>query len=150
MLINLNRRFIYSDYGLGAFLNYVIKRCGGSVPNLPVGMTYDVMCHWIVHFATRAKSLPQAVAIPEDLDLVGAIPKWHLIGHERDCFVRWSLDHMQHVGRMEGEGPERFWAMFNQMSGSTSEQSPGVRTDNQNNIIRAWNEEKAFGMRMYS
>ena len=54
-----------------------------------------------------------------------------------------------HVGRMEGEGPERFWATFNQSSGSTSEQGPGVRTDEFNNIIRAWNEGKAFTMCMY-
>ncbi|CAE6536742.1 unnamed protein product, partial [Rhizoctonia solani] len=36
--------------------------------------------------------------------------------------------------------------MYNQMSGSMSEQGPGVRTDNANNIIRCWNEEKAFRM----
>ncbi|KDN36644.1 hypothetical protein RSAG8_10686, partial [Rhizoctonia solani AG-8 WAC10335] len=136
-------KFMYSDFGFASWLSYVIKRCGGLVP---IGMTYDVMCHWITNFATRAKLLPASIAIPEDLDLVGAVPKWHLVGHQRDCFVRWSLDNMQHVGRMEGEGPERFWSMYNQMSGSMSEQSPGVRTDNANNIIRAWNEEKAFGM----
>ncbi|CAE6473742.1 unnamed protein product, partial [Rhizoctonia solani] len=136
-------KFICLDYALAGFLNYIAKRCGGS---LPIGLTYDVMCHWIVKFTTRAKQLPPSNAIPEGLDLVGAVPKWHLAGHKRDCFVRWSLDNMQHVGRMEGEGPERFWSMYNQMSGSMSEQGPGVRTDNANNIIRSWNEEKAFGM----
>ncbi|CAE7129169.1 unnamed protein product [Rhizoctonia solani] len=138
-------KFMYSDYGLAGFINYIVKRRGGSVP---IGLTYDVMCHWIVNFATRAKLLqvPPSNAIPEGLDLIGAVPKWHLGGHKRDCFVRWSLDNMQHVGRMEGEGPERFWSMYNQMSGSMSEQGPGVRTDNANNIIRSWNEEKAFGM----
>ncbi|KEP45061.1 hypothetical protein V565_323500, partial [Rhizoctonia solani 123E] len=136
-------KFICLDYALAGFLNYIAKRCGGS---LPIGLTYDVMCHWIVKFTTRANQLPPSNTIPEGLDLVGAVPKWHLAGHKRDCFVRWSLDNMQHVGRMEGEGPERFWSMYNQMSGSMSEQGPGVRTDNANNIIRSWNEEKAFGM----
>ncbi|KAF8602942.1 hypothetical protein BDV93DRAFT_415464, partial [Ceratobasidium sp. AG-I] len=105
-------------------------------------ITYDVWCHWIVNLATRAPSLPPSISIPEDQDLVGAIPKWHLVGHERKCYIRWSLDNMQHVGRLDGEGPERFWSHMNQHSGSTSEQSPGVRTDTINHIMRVWNEEK--------
>ncbi|KDN43058.1 hypothetical protein RSAG8_06381, partial [Rhizoctonia solani AG-8 WAC10335] len=136
-------RFIYADYALACLLSYLNKRRGGC---LPIGLTYDVACHWITNFFARAELLPETITIPPNLDLIVAIPKWHLIGHERDCYIRWSLDHTQYVGRMEGEGPERFWAMFNQHSGSTSEQGPGVRTENFNNIIRAWNEGKAFTM----
>ncbi|KAF8600956.1 hypothetical protein BDV93DRAFT_558839 [Ceratobasidium sp. AG-I] len=136
-------RFMYSDYALGSLLSHLNKRRGGSAP---IGITYDVFCHWIVNFATRAKSLPPSISISDDLDLVGAIPKWHLIGHERQCYIRWSLDNTPHVGRMDGEAPERFWSHLNQSSGSTSEQGPGVRTDSLNNIVRVWNEEKAFNM----
>jgi hypothetical protein len=135
---------MYSDYGLGSLLSHLNKRRGGSAP---IGITYDVMCDWIVNFITRANALPLSISINSDVDLVGAIPKWHLIGHERQCYVRWSLDNMPHVGRMDGEAPERFWSHLNQSSGSTSEQSPGVRTDTLNNIVRVWNEEKAFNMR---
>ncbi|KAJ1299543.1 hypothetical protein OPQ81_011101 [Rhizoctonia solani] len=135
--------FIYSVYALGALLWYINQRRGGCVP---LGLTYDVMCHWVVNFWTRAESLPPSIAIPKDLDLVAAVPKWHLVGHEREFYVRWSLNHMQHVGRIDGEGPERFWSHINQHSGSTSEQSPAVRTDTVNNIIRNWNEDKGFNM----
>ncbi|CAE7184298.1 unnamed protein product [Rhizoctonia solani] len=53
---------------------------------------------------------------------------------------------MPFVGRLEGEGVERFWSHLNQHSGSTSEQSPGYRTDSINNIIRQWNKDKAYSM----
>lgn len=116
-------------------------------------MTYDVWCHWIVNFHTRAKNLPHEIPLPKELDLVGAIPKWHLVGHDITCYIRYSLDHMQHVGRMEGEGVERVWAHMNEHSGSTSEQGPGVRTDNLNNMAGQWNFEKMISMselQMYS
>ncbi|CAE6424075.1 unnamed protein product [Rhizoctonia solani] len=136
-------RFNYADYALATLLCHLLKRRGGC---LPIGITYDVWCHYKTNLFERLKLVPPSIAVPEDLDLVGAIPKWHLIGHQRQCFVRYSLDNMPFVGRLEGEGVERFWAHLNQHSGSTSEQSPGYRTDSVNNIIRRWNKDKAHNM----
>lgn len=133
-----------ADYAFASMVNYLTRR-----GPLTFGMTYDVWCHWIVNFKTRAQKLPLHIALPQGLELVGAIPKWHLIGHDQSCYVRWSLDHMQHVGRMEGEGPERVWAHMNEHSGSTSEQGPGVRTDNLNNMAWQWNYEKMIRMSKY-
>ncbi|KAG9094249.1 hypothetical protein FRC06_011011 [Ceratobasidium sp. 370] len=53
---------------------------------------------------------------------------------------------MQYVGRMEGEGPERVWAHFNEHLGSMSEQGPGLRIDTLNNIACDWNFSKAIEM----
>ncbi|KAG8750750.1 hypothetical protein FRC11_010091, partial [Ceratobasidium sp. 423] len=136
-------RFNYADYALAALLCHLLKRRGGC---LPIGITYDVWCHYKTNLFERLKLVPPEIAVPEGLDLVGAIPKWHLIGHKRECFVRYSLDNMPFVGRLEGEGVERFWSHLNQLSGSTSEQSPGYRTDSVNNIIRRWNKDKAHDM----
>ncbi|CAE7088251.1 unnamed protein product [Rhizoctonia solani] len=123
--VPLQESFIYSVYALGALLCYINERRGGCVP---LGLTYD------------------PIAIPPSLDLIAAVPKWHLVGHDRECYVRYSLDNMQYTGRIDGEGPERFWAHINQHSGSTSEQSPAVRTDTMNNVIRNWNEDKGFNL----
>lgn len=114
---------------------------------LTLGMTYDVWCHYHANLSQRALNLPSSIALPPDFDFIGAIPKWHLLGHDQACYVRWSLDHMQHVGRMEGEGPERVWAHLNEHSGSTSEQRPGARTDTLNNVAYEWNFEKMVRMR---
>ncbi|CAE6541251.1 unnamed protein product [Rhizoctonia solani] len=128
--------FIYADYGFASGLRYMTQ--GGK---LAVTMTYDIMCHWLRKFKERAKKLPTEIAIPPDLDFVGAIPKWHLAGHIPECYVRYSLDHTQHVGRIDGEGVERVWANQNEHAGSTSEQGPGMRTDSMTNVAQQWNFE---------
>ncbi|KAG8719736.1 hypothetical protein FRC09_010686 [Ceratobasidium sp. 395] len=130
-------RFIYADYAFASSATH-ITRYG----RLPLFLTYDVWCHWEKNFYQRAKNLPPSIALPPDLDLDGAIPKWHLIGHNPECYVLHSLDHRRYVGRNEGEGPERVWSHLNQHSGSTSEQGPGARTDTLNNLAYEWNFEK--------
>jgi hypothetical protein len=143
----MSPRFIYADYALASSVAYLT-----TLGSLKIGLTYDVWCHWITNFQRRAQNLPPSISLPPIFhrDLVGAIPKWHLIGHDQSCYVRWSLDHTQYVGRMEGEGPERVWAHLNEHSGSTSEQGPGVRTDTINNLAYEWNYEKMVGMGEFS
>ncbi|CAE6527007.1 unnamed protein product [Rhizoctonia solani] len=134
-------KFIYADYALASSYAHM-SRLG----SLTVGLTYDVWCHYQSNLWRRNQNLPSSIALPPQLDLVGAIPKWHLAGHDQACYVRWSLDNTQHVGRMEGEGPERVWAHLNEHSGSTSEQGPGARTDTLNNVAYEWNFEKMIRM----
>ncbi|KAG8712930.1 hypothetical protein FRC08_013918 [Ceratobasidium sp. 394] len=134
-------RFIYADYVFASAVSHLTRR-----GPLTFGLTYDVWCHWIVNFNKRAENLPPSISLPRSFDLVGGIPKFHLPGHAQVCYVRYSLDHTQYVGRMEGEGPERVWAHLNQHSGSTSGQGPGVRTDTINNLAYEWNYEKMIRM----
>ncbi|CCO35537.1 hypothetical protein RSOLAG1IB_11926 [Rhizoctonia solani AG-1 IB] len=147
--MELHFRFNYADYALASLLCHLLKRRGGP---LPIGITYDVWCHYRANLFERLKLVPPEIAIPEaqakslEQDLIGAVPKWHLIGHKQECHVRYSLDNMPYVGRLKGEGVERFWAHINQHSGSTSKQSPGYRTDSINNIIRWSNKDKAYDM----
>ncbi|KAG8696529.1 hypothetical protein FRC09_008410 [Ceratobasidium sp. 395] len=136
--------YIYLDYALACAVRHLSR----GEP-LPFGLTYDVWCHWIKKLWDRIPNLPPDLQLPDDFDLVGAIPKWHLIGHIIECHVRHSLDHKQHVGRMEGEGPERVWSNLNEHSGSTSEQGPGVRTDTINNLAYEWNYEKMIRFIQY-
>ncbi|QRV97095.1 hypothetical protein RhiJN_25114 [Ceratobasidium sp. AG-Ba] len=49
-------------------------------------------------------------------------------------------------GRLEGEGPERVWVHFNEHSGSTSEQGPGMRLDTWCNVACDWGFVKATEM----
>lgn len=126
---------------MGSIVNFL----GRDYP-LAFGMTYDIWCHWIVNFATRATKFPEHIALPPNFKLDGGIPKFHLQGHNRTCQIRWSLNNMPHVGRMEGEGPERAWAALNETSGSTSEKSPGFRWDSINYQLNDWNFEKMIRM----
>jgi hypothetical protein len=56
------------------------------------------------------------------------------------------MNYMPHVGRMDGETPERLWSGLNQTSGSTSEKSPGFRWDSINYQLNDWNYEKMVRM----
>ncbi|KAG8771069.1 hypothetical protein FRC12_003872 [Ceratobasidium sp. 428] len=134
--------FAYCDLAFACMYHYMRKR-----GHIAIGMTYDVWCHWWINFLkSRAHNLPENLRLPENIDLIGAIPKWHLVGHDRECFICWALAFIQFVGCLDGEGPERVWAYLNEHSGSTSEQSPGQRTDSINNIAGDWNFEKAINM----
>jgi hypothetical protein len=95
---------MYGDYAIASTIKHLNR--GGPVT---IGITYDVFCQWIVNLDVRAANLPAPVALPEGLDLVGAIPKWHIVGHEQSCYIRYSLNHTQYVGRLEGEGYEWAW-----------------------------------------
>ncbi|QRV85335.1 elongator complex protein 1 [Ceratobasidium sp. AG-Ba] len=134
-------RQIYCDFAFASMYKHLSSR-----GELPIGMTYDIWCHWWTNFWRRMVNLPPLYQIPEDLDITGAIPKWHLLGHQRLCWILYSLDHKQFVGRLEGEGPERVWAHFNEHSGSTSEQGPGQRQDSWCNIACDWGFVKAIEM----
>jgi hypothetical protein len=109
-------------------------------------MTYDIWCHWIPKLKECVAKFPQHIALPDGLQLTGGIPKFHLQGHSDQCRIRYSLNYMPFVGRIEGEGPERAWAFLNETSGSTSEKSPGARWDAINLILNAWNFKKATEM----
>ncbi|EUC58248.1 hypothetical protein RSOL_241280, partial [Rhizoctonia solani AG-3 Rhs1AP] len=134
-------RFVYSDYAFASVVLYLIRH-----GNLPIGMTYDIWCHWIPNLKKRLQDLPERIALPADLDLAGGIPKFHLQGHANVCWVRYSLNNMQFVGRIEGEGVERAWAYLNETAGSTCEKSPGARWDSINLILSDWNFDKMVRM----
>ncbi|QRV90347.1 hypothetical protein RhiJN_18365 [Ceratobasidium sp. AG-Ba] len=133
--------FIYADWALGNVYRYLSAK-----GKIPIGMTYDVFCHWFVNYLSRLQRLPPELRPPEDLDIRGALPKWHALGHDPQCVIRWSIEYMQHVGQLEGEGPERVWAHFNEHSGSTSEQGPGHRTETLDNVAVQFTFEKIIRM----
>ncbi|KAG9125670.1 hypothetical protein FRC07_006686 [Ceratobasidium sp. 392] len=137
-------RYAYGDYAVASFIQYITRE-----GPLKIGLTYDIWCQWYKNLLDRAKSLPPGLKFPEWLDLVGGIPKFHLMGHKQACYDRFSLNYMQYVGRIEGEGCERAWAYLNETAGSTSEMSPGFRHDTINYLMADWNYTKMIGMGVF-
>ncbi|EUC54721.1 hypothetical protein RSOL_068660 [Rhizoctonia solani AG-3 Rhs1AP] len=135
--------FAYADYAFASVVLWLLRN-----GQLEFGMTYDIWCHWITKLSERLKNLPAELALPPDViaQLTGGVPKFHLQGHAKVCWVRFSLNNMSSVGRIEGEGAERAWAYLNETSGSTSEKSPGARWDSINLIVMDWNFEKEIRM----
>lgn len=73
--------------------------------------------------------MPNHLQIPDEkfVDMKYGIPKFHGPGHEKKCQTPHSLNLMEGVGRMDGEGIERNWSEMNAAANSTKEMGPGTR-----------------------
>jgi hypothetical protein len=130
-------RYVYADYTFGHAMQRALAE---GVP--AVGLHYDIMCHYIKNMWKRFASFGSPLsplAASDFRNFLAAVPKFHLAGHTEGCFARFSLNYMQGVGRLDGEGGERCWANLNHASGSTSEKGPGARIDSLNHVMQQWN-----------
>ncbi|KAG8722790.1 hypothetical protein FRC09_005724 [Ceratobasidium sp. 395] len=134
-------RYAYGDCAVASCFRYATRE-----GQLKLGVTYDIFCQWFKKLKERAKSLPADISFPEWLDIIGGVPKFHLVGHKQSCKDRLSLNWMRWVGMIEGEGCERAWAYLNETAGSTSEMSPGFRRDSICYIMADWNFGKMIAM----
>src|SRR5712664_3453068 len=83
---------------------------------LPQGLViYDIGCQWIIHFQKRLKQ-SHHLSIPEVMELLVAVGKFHLSAHIRECFVLYSLNFIYGSGQLDGEILETLWSPFNFIS----------------------------------
>ena len=80
-------------------------------------MIYDVACQWSVNFHRRVESY-DSLFLPEEMDIVPAVGKFHLSAHKPACFPRFSLMFIPGAGHVDGEILETLWASFNKISPS--------------------------------
>ncbi|KAJ7033967.1 hypothetical protein C8F04DRAFT_909609, partial [Mycena alexandri] len=74
-----------------------------------------------------------------------ALPVWHAAAHEVTCQTENSLSYTAGVGRTDGEGIERTWAILNPLGYSTKEMGAGARHDALENKVDHINWEKNIG-----
>ncbi|KAJ7061129.1 hypothetical protein C8F01DRAFT_1083346 [Mycena amicta] len=127
---------------------------GSSVKQVVV--SYDIACQWKQHIAERAKIIAAADherattngrpdAIITNLGhyrIQHGLPVWHAAAHESSCQAANSLSHAVGVGRTDGEGIERTWAVLNPIAYSTKEMGEGNRQDTIEDKIDHINWEK--------
>jgi hypothetical protein len=109
-----------------------------GVPHL--FLSYDIMCQYITKFLTRmpfSEGLARIQTGIMNFDV--AVPKFHLPAHVKECHADYSLNNLPGVGRLDGEVPERNWAMSNKASGSTVDMGPGARKDTLNGFFGSLN-----------
>ena len=94
-------------------------------------VSYDIACQWWVNLWERMKTYPLWMHI-KDLHMKSLhflVPKFHLPAHVMACQTVFSFNFNRHVGRTDGEAPERGWSQINPAAMSTSEMGPGNRRD---------------------
>ncbi|KAF7322306.1 CxC2 domain-containing protein [Mycena chlorophos] len=118
---------------------------GSNVKRLVI--SYDIACQWKQRLRERVKKIkaPEIATRLDDYELQFALPVWHAAAHETRCQAEMSLSHAVGVGRTDGEGIERTWAILNPMSWSTKEMGEGNRHDTLDNKVDQINFDKNIG-----
>lgn len=115
--------------------------------------SYDIACQWHRNFYTRMEAaFPSSWPINSSaVDIRFLVPKFHLPAHMEKCHQDFSFNYAPHVGRTDGEAPERGWANINGLAYSTREMGPGSRQDTVEDHFGDWNWKKiiAMGKRVY-
>ena len=112
--------------------------------------SYDIACQWSRNFYTRMQAaFPASWPINcSAVDLRFLVPKFHLPAHTEKCHRDFSFNYATHVGRTDGEAPERGWANINGLAYSTREMGPGSRQDTIEDHLGDWNWKKTIAMGM--
>ncbi|KAK7436098.1 hypothetical protein VKT23_019300 [Stygiomarasmius scandens] len=109
---------------------------------LAVVVSYDIGCIWGIHFVDR-QTIYDVIYRPDPLQSYCIlVPKFHLYAHREWCKARFSFNYTPHVGRTDGEAPERGWSAINAVSRSTREMGPGSRRDVLDDMFGDWNYRK--------
>ncbi|KAI1784368.1 hypothetical protein LXA43DRAFT_901757, partial [Ganoderma leucocontextum] len=89
---------------------------------------YDIWCFYYVHLFRRIKESP-GLSLPTNLEIVGGIGQFHVHGHRRECYPRFSPNFIPGAGILLGEVIESLWPDTNRLSDSTRGMSDGHRQE---------------------
>ena len=125
-------RYINADFALARTLEETDE-------GLELVYCYDVACQYSVNLTKRFEKREPHLAHRIPLMRIG---KMHVQAHKEQCQYLCALGYTFGVGRTDGEEVERFWAEFNQASGSTKQMNAGHRKEVLNDMMNDWNWSK--------
>lgn len=131
-----------------ANMDYIFLSALTGVFVLCLAISYDIACQWQINLPVHAKKIAESTGITtvlNDFEIQFALPVWHAVAHEVSCQTQNSLSFAVGVGRTDGEGIERTWAVLNSVGFSTKEMGDGARHDAIENKIDHVNFEKNIG-----
>jgi hypothetical protein len=133
-------------------MDYILLSALIGVTVLALAISYDITCQWKINLAPCAKKIEETTDLLTRLDqyeILFALPVWHAAAHEISCQTENSLSYAEGVGRTDGEGIERTWAVLNPLGYSTKEMGNGARHDAIEDKVDHLNFEKNVGQGMY-
>ena len=96
--------------------------------HLIIVVSYDIACQWSIHLWEQMKMYPHWMHTDSNgKSFHFLVLKFHLPAHVMACQTVFSFNFNRHVGRTDGEAPERGWAQINPVATSTAEMGPGHR-----------------------
>ena len=94
-----------------------------------IRLSYDIACQFGLLLLLRFQSLPEWIRRAAPPTISFCVPKFHLPVHVKKCWGPYSFNFRKHVGRTDGEGPERLWSLLNPVANSVSMMTQGGRYD---------------------
>ncbi|KAJ7761170.1 hypothetical protein DFH07DRAFT_957248 [Mycena maculata] len=110
-------------------MDYIFFSSIINITLLTIIASYDIACQWGRNFWKRAKEMPPELQLPDWLEIIFKVPKFHLPLHVKKCHGPYSFNFTKGVGRTDGEGVERNWSWLNWAARSVSVMGPGSRED---------------------
>ncbi|KAJ7059369.1 hypothetical protein C8F01DRAFT_1255069 [Mycena amicta] len=131
-----------------ANMDYILMHAIGDARVKRLLFSYDIACQWKQHLRERVLNILDDSNIPTSLDqfdIQFGLPVWHAAAHEETCQATNSLSYAVGVGRTDGEGIERTWAVLNPIGFATKEMGQGNRHDTIEDKVDHINFEKNVG-----
>ncbi|KAJ7437316.1 hypothetical protein B0H11DRAFT_2255542, partial [Mycena galericulata] len=113
--------------GTYANMDYILLSSLLGVAILCLTISYDIACQWKVNLPARAKKIAASTPVTTSLD------KWE---------IQYAFAGVARVGRTDGEGIERTWAILNPVGYATKEMGDGARHDAIEDKVDRLNYEK--------
>ena len=79
---------------------------------------YDIYCFYGVHLLKRFEKSP-CLSMPPSLQIIGGIDQFHVHGHQKQCYARYSPHFIPGAGIQLMDVIETLWININQVSDST-------------------------------
>ncbi|KAJ6547928.1 hypothetical protein DFH09DRAFT_1087397 [Mycena vulgaris] len=119
-------------FGASSYANmdFIVMSALAGFTLMLLTISYDIACQWKATLPERMKKLPQDMRLPLDsIKLQCALPVWHAASHNEPCQNQNSLSFKPGVGKSDGEGVERTWAVLNPAAYATKDAGRGNRAD---------------------
>ncbi|KAG2078324.1 hypothetical protein BDR04DRAFT_998436, partial [Suillus decipiens] len=120
-----------------------ITQAANSIDNLLI--IYDVGCQWSLHFGEHVDNCP-CLTLPDNIDIVAAVGKFHLSAHKLACFARYSLNFILGTAQVDGEILETLWAPLNKISPTACSMSQAHCQEIPDDHMRNSNWKKLVGI----
>ncbi|KAF7377213.1 CxC2 domain-containing protein [Mycena sanguinolenta] len=150
--VSCSRHEVFRPLGTGDLqrgennMDYLFLSSLMGIVLLTVIASYDIACQWSRNFWKRAEKVPEKLKLPDWLEIIFKVPKFHLPPHVKKCHAPYSFNYTKGVGRTDGEGVERNWSWLNSAARSVSVMGPGAREDTIDDLCGFSNWKKTIDL----
>ncbi|KAJ6515153.1 hypothetical protein C8R47DRAFT_961598 [Mycena vitilis] len=121
-----------------ANMDYILLSALADTYPQELTVSYDIACQWRQNFSERMEKLPKELQRDwKGVLLQSGLPVWHALAHE--CKNENNLNLLPGVGKTDGEGIERLWAVLNGSAWQTKEMTLGNRADTLEDMLDSHN-----------